>query len=52
MLGDLHLNIIVKEDPYFVKKGNNIETSNKISVFQAILGGTYSVKTIWGEELV
>ena len=49
---DLQVNLnIVPEAPFFVAD-NNIITHETVSVFKAILGGEYIIKTIEGDEKV
>jgi curved DNA-binding protein len=43
---DLYLIVQVKEDEQFERKGNNLHTTAKVSVFTAILGGEAEVQTM------
>ena len=47
--GSAFVRCMVQEDPYFQRKGMDIHTEIPITVSQAILGGTVSVKTLTGE---
>lgn len=46
---DLYLIVQVKENQKFERKGNNLHTSAKVSVFIAILGGEAEVETMTGK---
>jgi len=46
---DLYLVVQVKEDEHFSRKGNNLHTTAKVSVFTAILGGEAEVMTLNGK---
>ena len=46
---DLYLIIETKENENFVRKGNNLHTTAKVSVFTAILGGEAEVETMTGK---
>lgn len=46
---DLYLIVQVKENQKFERKGNNLHTSAKVSVFTAILGGEAEVETMTGK---
>jgi curved DNA-binding protein len=46
---DLYLIVQVKENQKFERKGNNLHTSTKVSVFTAILGGEAEVETLTGK---
>lgn len=47
--GDLIIKVRVKQDSYFVRKGNDIFTDNHISFPQAVLGDVINVKTVDGD---
>ena len=47
--GNLLVQVIVDEDDYFVRDGNDVHTEVPISLVQAVLGGTVDVKTLTGE---
>lgn len=47
--GNLLVQVIVEDDPYFHRDGYDVHTEMPISVTQAILGGTADVKTLTGE---
>jgi curved DNA-binding protein len=47
--GDLYLVIELKPDKRFERKGNDLHTSSKVSVFTAILGGEAEVQTLSGK---
>jgi len=46
---DLFLIVQVKENEQFERKGNNLHTTAKVSVFTAILGGEAEVQTMTGK---
>ncbi len=46
--GDLFVHVGVSDSSEFDRRGLDLFTVLKISVFEAILGGTFSVKTFWG----
>lgn len=46
---DLYLIVEVKENEQFERKGNNLHTIGKVSVFTAILGGEAEVQTMTGK---
>lgn len=47
--GDLYVHISVKSSNKFRRDGLNLISELEISVFDAILGGTYEVETFWGK---
>lgn len=47
--GNLLVQVIVDQDDYFTRDGNDIHTVAEISVIQAILGGTVDIRTLNGE---
>ncbi|KAL7567802.1 hypothetical protein ACA910_000554 [Epithemia clementina (nom. ined.)] len=47
--GNLLVQVIVDDDPYFQRDGFNVHTQLDISFVQAILGGSVDVKTLDGE---
>ncbi len=48
--GDLMVNMIVAPHKEFVRKGNDIYLNYQISVFQAMLGDTITIPTMYGDE--
>ena len=48
--GDLYVVILVKEDDYFIRKGNDIYTILNVSFPQAALGDEVTVRTLDGEK--
>ena len=46
---DLYLIVEMKENENFERKGNNLHTTAKVSVFTAILGGEAEVETMTGK---
>jgi len=46
---NLYLIVQVKEDERFERRGNNLHTAAKVSVFTAILGGEAEVETMTGK---
>ena len=46
---DLYLVVQVKEDERFERKGNDLHTTAKVSVFTALLGGEAEVETMTGK---
>jgi DnaJ-class molecular chaperone len=47
--GNLLVQVLVENDPYFVREGYDVHTEAPISFVQAVLGGTVDVKTLAGE---
>lgn len=47
--GDLYVKLHVKQDPAFTRDGNNLVTSLKIKLTDALLGGEYHIRTLDGE---
>lgn len=47
--GDLFIHVQVKEDDFFVRRGNHIHTVEYIHVVQAVLGDEIQVQTVEGE---
>jgi molecular chaperone DnaJ len=45
---DLYVKIVVIKDPYFIKEGDDIVTTNYITVSQYVLGGFIRILTIHG----
>ncbi len=50
--GDLYVKLHVKPDPLFVREGNNLVTVFKIKLSDALLGGSYTIKTLDGDEAI
>jgi molecular chaperone DnaJ len=50
--GDLYVVIHVKEDEYFIRKGNDIYTMLNLSFPQAALGDKVEIKTLDGEKTI
>ena len=50
--GDLYVKLHVKTDPLFVREGNNLVTILRIKISDALLGGTYRIKSPDGEESI
>jgi molecular chaperone DnaJ len=48
--GDLYVKLHVKTDPMFIRDGNNLVTVLKIRLSDALLGGSYKIKTLDGDE--
>merc|ERR1712157_635017 len=46
--GNLFVQILVDDDPYFKREGLDVHTEIPISFVQAVLGGTVDVKTLTG----
>ena len=46
--GDLYIKVHVKKDPDFKREGANILTNLDVKLTDAVLGGTYKVKTLDG----
>ena len=46
---DLYLIVQVNEHEHFIRKGNNLHTTAKVSAFTAILGGEAQVETMTGK---
>lgn len=47
--GDLYINFQIEKDPHFIRKENNIFSTLKISMAQAVLGDKIEVETIDGK---
>ena len=47
--GDLYIEINVKDDPHFVRNGNDIHITCPISIIDAALGCKIDVPTVYGE---
>ncbi len=47
--GDLYIKVHVRKHPIFRKEGNNLITELAVKLSDAILGATYSLKTLDGE---
>lgn len=50
MSGDLYVKVHVERDPRFKKEGASLVTELSIKLSDALLGGTYTVQTLDGEE--
>lgn len=50
--GDLYVKLHVKNDPAFTRDGNNLITTLKIKLTDALLGGEYRIRTLDGEVQV
>lgn len=50
--GDLYVKLHIKQDAMFAREGNNLITVLKIRLSDALLGGTYQIKTLEGEETI
>lgn len=50
--GDLYVVILVKEDDYFIRKGNDVYTLLQVSFPQAALGDEVTIKTLDGEKTI
>ena len=48
--GDLYIKLHVKQDSAFTREGSTLITSLAIKLTDALLGGTYRVRTLDGEE--
>src|SRR5665213_74343 len=48
--GDLYVKLHVRQDQRFVREGTNLMTTLSIKLTDALLGGTYSVPSLDGEE--
>jgi molecular chaperone DnaJ len=46
--GDLYVHVQVQESKKFQRRGSDLISTLKISVFEAILGGDFEVETFWG----
>jgi len=44
--GDLYVKLHVKQDPAFVREGNNLLTALPVKLSDALLGGTYAVPSL------
>ena len=47
--GNLLVQVLVEDDPYFIRDGADVHTEIPISFTQAVLGGTVDVKTLSGD---
>ena len=50
--GDLFVNIVVKDHPFFTREGENIICEVPISIPQAVIGGTVDIPTLDGKSEV
>ncbi len=50
--GDLYINLQVEPSKKFVRSGYDIHSEANVPLVQAVLGGTISVPTIYGEETI
>lgn len=50
--GDLYVKLHVKPDPAFSREGSTLITSLPVKLTDALLGGTYRVRTIDGETML
>lgn len=50
--GDLYVKLHVKTDPAFQREGNTLITVLPIKLTDALLGGTYTVRTLDGDESI
>lgn len=50
--GDLYVKLHVKQDARFVREGNNLTTELSIKLTDALLGGSYTIPTLEGEERI
>lgn len=50
--GDLYVKLHVKQDAMFTREGNNLMTVLKIRLSDALLGGSYTIKTLDGDETI
>lgn len=48
--GDLYIKLHVKADPAFQREGSTLITTLPIKLTDALLGGTYAIRTLDGEE--
>lgn len=46
--GDLFIKVLVEDDPYFKREGNDIYTKCPLTISQAVLGAKLNVKTLRG----
>ncbi len=50
--GDLYVKLHVKADSAFTREGNHLQTALPIKLSDALLGSTYTIQTLDGEESV
>lgn len=50
--GDLYVKLHVRKDPRFVREGSNLLSILSIKLTDALLGGSYSVPTLDGDEKI
>ncbi|HEV3245110.1 MAG TPA: molecular chaperone DnaJ [Candidatus Paceibacterota bacterium] len=50
--GDLYVKLHVRNDPRFTRDGNNLVTPLSIKLTDALLGGSYSIPTLEGDDKV
>lgn len=48
----MYIKIIVKEDPYYQRKGYDIYTEIPITISTAVLGGKIQIKTLQGMKTI
>lgn len=46
--GDLYVQVHIKQHPHFKRNGNDIYSEKRISISQAVLGGSLTVETLGG----
>lgn len=50
--GDLYIHILVKDSKQFIRRGMDIISELKVPVFEALIGGEYTVETFWGKSTI
>ena len=50
--GDLYVKVHVQSDPRFKKEGPNLVTELTVKLSDALLGTTYTIQTLEGEEVI
>jgi curved DNA-binding protein len=51
-LGDLYLQINIKEHPFFIREGDNLIVDKEINFSDAVMGTTVEVPTLEGKKIV
>jgi molecular chaperone DnaJ len=50
--GDLYVKLHVRPDPRFSREGNNLSTTLSVKLSDALLGGSYTIPTLDGDEKI
>jgi len=50
--GDLYLQVVVRDDPRFERKGDDLRSTVEVELFTALLGGKAAVQTLGGAVML